>query len=59
VMACSMNYSAVIGLNIIIDNKEAILMASAKCNRSLVANIELVLVIASLIDIKCLVVRDI
>lgn len=54
-----MDYGAVIRLDIIIHHKKAILMTPAKSNRSLVTDIELILVEASFIDVEHLMVRNI
>lgn len=58
-MVSPMDYGAMIGLNIIIHNKEAILMTSTKSDGSLVTNKKLILIEASLIDVEHLMVRNI
>lgn len=54
-----MNYSTMICLDIIVDNTKTILVASTKCNWSLVADIEFVLIVASFINVQTFMIGNI
>jgi hypothetical protein len=54
-----MNNGAVIGINVILNNKEITLRISPECDGSLIANKKLNLLEASFIDMESLMIRNI
>jgi hypothetical protein len=53
-----MDNGAMIWLDVMIDDKEAILMASAKSDGVLIADVEFILIIAPLVYVQSLMVRN-